>query len=79
MDALQPDAETVEVDPAKKERIERRLAMPAELAEIGMKLARANGEKALAKQAAEAEADTAAVKPPPSDAPSKDDPSLSSG
>jgi hypothetical protein len=76
-DALPPEAETDEIDPAKK-RIERRLAMLEELADIGMKLARANGEKALAKRAAEAEAqaDRAAVKPPPAETPSKDDPSL---
>jgi hypothetical protein len=55
MDALQPEAEAEEIDPAKK-WIARRLAMLEELAEIGMKLAWANGEKAVAKHAAEAEA-----------------------
>jgi hypothetical protein len=64
MDRFQPAADTDEVD-AAKERIRRRLAMLEEFAEIGMKLARASGEKALAKRAdepaeAEAQADVPA-------------------
>jgi hypothetical protein len=66
MEAIAPEAETDGIDPAKK-RLERRLAILEELAEIGLKLARTNGEKALAKRAAEAEAETAAVKPPPAE------------